>query len=343
MHLPPMLLSFMKTEWLMRFLLTPLPMNALQCTWWMLYNACDETIQNNLVNTTTDFFSLPEHNLLDTLETIVAKKSNQAVYQLTFSSLFQSEGESVTDFIVWLKSTSPDCEFSCPGCHKDLKHIHIKDQIIWGLYNEKLQTDILAKVSHLIQLEDIIKHWESAQRDQLALRKSTKASTAHTSLYQQQNSHRHGQRRSNNRPTKWPTRGQFCHHCKIHQHFASACQQKPSESANALIAQVYYDSRSDAYHTISPIQDINEIPALICSIKSPVLVNIFPNSGASIYLAGSHHLQQLNLKQEDLIHCHRKVKAVEGSKLICHGRLPMNLTLLLANMLQPRKYMFMTK
>ena len=66
----------------------------------MLYNACDETIQNNLVNTTTDFFSLPEHNLLDTLETIVAKKSNQAVYQLTFSSLFQSEGESVTDFVV---------------------------------------------------------------------------------------------------------------------------------------------------------------------------------------------------------------------------------------------------
>ena len=113
MHLPPMLLSFMKTEWLMRFLLTPLPMNALQCTWWMLYNAYDETIQNNLVNTTTDFFSLPEHNLLDTLETIVAKKSNQAVYQLTFSSLFQSEGESVTDFVVWLKSISPDCEFSC--------------------------------------------------------------------------------------------------------------------------------------------------------------------------------------------------------------------------------------
>ena len=66
-------------------------MNALQC---------NETVQNNLVNTTTDFFSLPEHNLLDTLETIVAKKSNQAVYQLTFSSLFQSEGESVTDFVV---------------------------------------------------------------------------------------------------------------------------------------------------------------------------------------------------------------------------------------------------
>ena len=98
------------------------------------------------------------------------------------------------------------------------------------------------------------------------------------------------------------------------------------ESASAL-AQVYYDSQSDVYHTISPIQDINEIPAQICSTKSPVLINIFPNSGASICLAGSHHLQELNLKQEDLICCHRKVKAVGGSKLICHGRLPMNFTI----------------
>ena len=96
-----------------------------------------------------------EHDLLNTLEATVTKKSNPAVHQVT-SSLFQSEGESVTGFVVQLKSISPDCEFPCPGCYKDLQPIHNKDQLIWGLYNEKLQPDILAKASHLIQLEDII-------------------------------------------------------------------------------------------------------------------------------------------------------------------------------------------
>ena len=70
--------------------------------------------------------------------------------------MFQSEDESVTDFVVRLKSISPDCEFSCAGCHKDLQPIHIKCQLIQGFYGKKLQTDILAKASHLIQLEDII-------------------------------------------------------------------------------------------------------------------------------------------------------------------------------------------
>ena len=129
-------------------------------------------------------------------------------------------------------------------------------------------------------------------------------------------SHCHGQRGPNDCPPKY--------------HWASVCWPKPSESAWALIAYVCYDSQSDAYHTISPIQDINKIPALICSTKSnhpnrnPVLINIFHDSEASICLAGPHHLPQLNLKWKDLIRCHKKVKAVGGSKLICHGWLPRN-------------------
>ena len=158
---PPIILHDMKrlqfckfrTDWNVFKRITNLPDNQIYT---QLYNACDETVQINLVNTTTDFFSLIEYDLLNTFEATVTKKTNPAVHQLTFSSLFQSEGESVTGFVVQLKSISPDCEFPCPGCYKDLQPIHNKDQLIWGLYNEKLQPDILAKASHLIQLEDII-------------------------------------------------------------------------------------------------------------------------------------------------------------------------------------------
>ena len=44
-------------------------------------------------------------------------------------------------------------------------------------------------------------------------------------------------------------------------------------------------------------------------------MNIFPNSGASICLAGPQHIAKFNLDAHDLIPCYKKVKAVGGSKL----------------------------
>ena len=132
-------------------------------------NSCNESVQNSLVNTASDFFTLSEFDLLKTLKQIVTKQSNPAIHRLNFSSLRQSETESIKEFLIRLKSTSPDCEFTCPSCDFDLQPIHVKDQLIRGLENENLQTDILAKASQLKTLEDVIRHaeaFETAQRDQ---------------------------------------------------------------------------------------------------------------------------------------------------------------------------------
>ena len=199
---PPLILSDMTqpqfhkfhTDWNVFKHITNLPKNQIHP---QLYNTCDETVQNRLVNTVSDFFSLSENELLDTLEAIVTKKSNPAVHRLTFASLFQSEGEPVNDFVIWLKFVSPNSEFTCHGCNKDLEPFHIKDQLICGLYDETLQTDILAKASHLTKLEDVIKHaeaYESAQHDQSTLQKSNESTTARTSICQK---HKH-QQLSNN-------------------------------------------------------------------------------------------------------------------------------------------------
>ena len=59
-------------------------------------------------------------------------------------------------YTVQLKSTAIDCKFSCSNCQLDLVPIHVKDQFICGLFNNTLQTDILAKASHLKALEQII-------------------------------------------------------------------------------------------------------------------------------------------------------------------------------------------
>ena len=46
---------------------------------------------------------------------------------------------------------------------------------------------------------------------------------------------------------------------------------------------------------------------------------IFPDSGASICLAGPQHLKKLGLATNHLIPCRKQVTAVGGYKLICHG------------------------
>ena len=49
-------------------------------------------------------------------------------------------------------------------------------------------------------------------------------------------------------------------------------------------------------------------------------LHIFPDSGASICLAGLNFLQKI--KNTDLIPCYKNIKAVDSSILTCHGMLP---------------------
>ena len=146
-----------------------------------LYHTCDDNVQNSLVNTVPDFFAITEKELLSILESIVTKKCNPTVLRMSFCFITHSHTEPVKDYVVRLKSVALDCEFSCPSCQHDLTPLKVKDQFIRGLYNETLQTDILAKASQLTSLEDTIKHaeaFETALWNQTSLQKSAEVQAA---------------------------------------------------------------------------------------------------------------------------------------------------------------------
>ena len=113
-------------------------------------------------------------------------------------------------------------------------------------------------------------------------------------------------------PSLW---GKTCNNCKIPNHFASVGRQKSNESASALIAHVNYNSQSDTLYTVSSINTTNEIPAMIYSNKpahknlKTITIQIFPDSGASICLAGPHDLDQMGLKHHNLIPCQKEVSS----------------------------------
>ena len=126
-----------------------------------LYNICDDSVQNSIINTITDVFQQDESSLLQLIENIVTKYSNPTVHQMHFGNLAQTITESIQAYLVRLKSAALDCEFSCPDCHYDLVPINWKDQFISGSFNTILQTEILAKDGHLTTFEEIVEHAEA--------------------------------------------------------------------------------------------------------------------------------------------------------------------------------------
>lgn len=58
-----------------------------------LYSLCDDSVQNSIVNTNGDFFTLSEQNMTQIIESIVTKYSSPTLHCLNFANL--SEGESL--------------------------------------------------------------------------------------------------------------------------------------------------------------------------------------------------------------------------------------------------------
>lgn len=164
-----------KTDWHVYKTITQLPEEQIAP---QLYSACEPDLQTSIINTSKDFLQLDEEINMQTLEHLVTRQSNPAVHRLNFGNLCQSENEPINSFLIRVKSTSKDCSFECPECHYDLSPIHIKDQLIRGLHNSALQTDILAKSGCLKTLEDVVKHaqsYETALFDQSKLSDSVEA------------------------------------------------------------------------------------------------------------------------------------------------------------------------
>ena len=70
--------------------------------------------------------------------------------------------------------------------------------------------------------------------------------------------------------------------------------------------------------------DVSMSPSLPHHKKTPpVIMKVFPDSGASICLASTAHLAAFKLTAEQLLPCSKTVTVVGGSTLLCSGWLPM--------------------
>ena len=120
--------------------------------------------------------------------------------------------------------------------------------------------------------------------------------------------------------------------CSITNHFAKVCQKDKcnSDSANALIAHVFYDQQKDIYISCQN-NNAKEILVQLKLVQSSqhkfTTLSIFSGSGASICLTGPKHVNQLGIHNYNLIPCNKQVTAFGGSKLQCSGWLPITFQL----------------
>ena len=315
----------------------------------MIYNACDDATQTSVINTYPNFLAFTETDLLNAIETIVTKKSNPTVHRMQFASLLQHENELLKDYVVRLKSSAQDCEFSCPHCEHDISKTYIRDQFIRGLSNEVLQVDILAKATTLKGLEDVVKHaeaFETALHDHARLQDASDAMAVRSQYKQQKSSIKQNpcsgcgslSHTSKERSQKCPAWGKTCNNCKLPNHFIKVCRKPKTETVEALLANVTYDKVNNVYKAAEVTEIFATLTPDIKSNKTtqkPTSMKVFPDSGASICLAGPQHLDKLGVKQNSLTQCNKLVRAVGGSVLRCSGWLPMTFTIEGHNTTQP--------
>ena len=110
-----------------------------------LYNCADEAVQNAIINTHPNFFTTDPDKLLDMVEVLVILRSNPIVHRLAFASMSWDKDKPILNNLVCLRAVAIDCNFTCPSCEHDLFDIYIKDQIIWGIADDTLQADLIAK------------------------------------------------------------------------------------------------------------------------------------------------------------------------------------------------------
>ncbi len=153
-----------------------------------LYNACDDTVQNSLINTHSRFLQYDETEALNALRSTVTQRVNPELHRKEFGDILQRASDSIKEFEVRLRSAAIECAYTCPGCQYDLSDINIRGQFIRGIHDKTLQTDVLAKTDQLKTLEQLVKHaesFEAAVRDGERLRLDTTSGPNHaeTNVY----------------------------------------------------------------------------------------------------------------------------------------------------------------
>ena len=163
------------------------------------------------------------------------------------------------------------------------------------------------------------------------------------------------QHSSKDRSSRCPAWGKACLKCSRQNHFSHVCrsgtytaQEIDDPGAIASLMAHIHDpnaelcghvcfNQGDGTFSRPSGHAVQEIDATLIPFSptpdprpqnqqprdtAPTILKVFPDSGASICLAGPQHLTAMGLNSTHLIPCNKTVRAVGGFTMTCHGWLP---------------------
>ncbi len=318
----------------------------------LIYCACDESLQNSIINGMPNFLEISEDALLNYIKETATEASNPTVYRLAFQRLDQLPHQTVEQYVDILRDKAVDCEFTCPSqsCQFDYSSFAIRDRLIQGLHDKKSQTNILTNIKALPTLQDVVKHaksLETAQKDVCSMEVTNQEpevfniNAARSSTYKKslRNQSRPNMPKSNEEPctgcgkighstfeerkAKCPAWSKICNNCGIRNHFASVCK-RPKGMALALVARAYEDKDTVID---KDMLCVGVTPMFDNCIGKKYKVNALPDTGANICLAGRDLMNSMDIPESSLHSCSKVVHTAGGHHIKTFGSINMELQL----------------
>ena len=264
---------------------------------------------------------------------------NESVERRAFRRRTQQSGESFDDFLVSLRELAKTCNFCSDACMQK----SWRDQIIEGLMDGDIVETLLREQE--LTLETTI----SKCRAQEAA-KSQRAEIAGTSPHVQAT--RHSRRSPATLPSTRPQADKVCpgcgsaphpggrqhcpaytltcHFCKKPGHMMRVCKLRKGHQQPLRAAMITYTVTSDDYmpeintsvgsHT--SVQPAPRIRVHLSALNGQATMQVLPDSGADVSLAGPALPRSLNDHPDNLVLSTMVSRAVNGSLMEPVGQLP---------------------
>ena len=314
-------------------------------------------IRRTIADHKSNHLELGENDYIEMLRKLLTARANPETYRNKLFYMTQNSDETCHQWLKRLKEVAPDCEMTMPCSNKpgdfhNYGEYILRTKFILGICNTNIKQELLTKsrdlptldavFNHATQMEATLKDLEKVSNtiaevdihgeqcvssDEEINRISNYKKSQKTPWSKQPHKCKpcdgcgSTQHTSEERPTKCWAWKKVCNNCKKKGHINKVCRarKEAEDSANAVIADIDGEQQSNE---IDVVFSVKGVPS-----HQEVQLKVYPDTGASICVAGLQVLRKLGLKLAQLKQTSRNIRTATGSKIHCVGYTRAKLTL----------------